>query len=324
MEDRKARFDAALQRLASDVASTLAMEGALTGKGVVKNPNARVRAKKNTQANQGVAVDPKPRDPFAILDEVLTACKRKRNETGKVRDNAVSPQLLDQMACFTDKFKLSPYQDFMHYVPRLVNVVTVRLPVVRAPPRFVTVLPLCVRRAQLAEAIPVPGSGAKLPLDLHRIAARCRNSYYAPKKFSAVQLAYSEPRCRVLVFRNFVPFKRYYPTVPLSCHHSNNTSRVFTDTGRLVGTGMLTHPRHLALHTALRSSSGNLPSQWPTCHIFDFGVLCSLGCFLPSCSPSPNGAVFSFAQERQVLWPRGSRCCAPSGSSARTRACTST
>lgn len=40
-----------------------------------------------------------------------------------------------------------------------------------------------------------------LPLDLHRIAARCRNSYYAPTKFSAVQLAYSEPRCRVLVFR---------------------------------------------------------------------------------------------------------------------------
>lgn len=66
--------------------------------------------------------------------------------------------------------------------------------------------------AQLAEAIPVPGSGASLPLDLHRIAARCRNSYYAPKKFSAVQLAYSEPRCRVLIFH----------------------------TGRLVGTGMLT------------------------------------------------------------------------------------
>ncbi len=63
--------------------------------------------------------------------------------------------------------------------------------------------------AQLAEAIPVPGSGAKLPLDLHRIAARCRNSYYAPKKFSAVQLAYSEPRCRVLVFRKRLALKHY-------------------------------------------------------------------------------------------------------------------
>ena len=54
--------------------------------------------------------------------------------------------------------------------------------------------------AQLAEAIPVPGSGITLPLDLHLISARCRNAFYAPKKFSAVQLAYSEPRCRVLVF----------------------------------------------------------------------------------------------------------------------------
>ncbi len=35
--------------------------------------------------------------------------------------------------------------------------------------------------AQLAEAIPVPGSGVTLPLNLHAIAARCSNAYYAPK-----------------------------------------------------------------------------------------------------------------------------------------------
>ena len=55
--------------------------------------------------------------------------------------------------------------------------------------------------AQLAEAIPVPGSGITLPLDLHTIGARCTNAYYAPKRFAAVQLAFSNPRCRVLVFR---------------------------------------------------------------------------------------------------------------------------
>jgi len=54
--------------------------------------------------------------------------------------------------------------------------------------------------AQLAEAIPVPGSGITLPLDLHTIGARCTNAYYAPKRFAAVQLAFSNPRCRVLVF----------------------------------------------------------------------------------------------------------------------------
>ena len=54
---------------------------------------------------------------------------------------------------------------------------------------------------QLAEAIPVAGSGLKLPLNLHAIAARCTNAYYAPKRFAAVQLAFHNQRSRVLVFR---------------------------------------------------------------------------------------------------------------------------
>lgn len=62
-------------------------------------------------------------------------------------------------------------------------------------------MPDALQVVTLAEAIPVPGSGITLPLDLHFIAARCKNAFYAPKKFSAVQLAYKEPRCRVLVFR---------------------------------------------------------------------------------------------------------------------------
>ena len=68
--------------------------------------------------------------------------------------------------------------------------------------------------AQLAEAVPVPGSGLTLPLDLHAIAARCTNAYYAPRRFAAVQFAFSNPRSRVLIFH----------------------------TGRLVGTGAMLHP----------------------------------------------------------------------------------
>jgi len=60
----------------------------------------------------------------------------------------------------------------------------------------------------------MPGSGITLPLDLANIAARCKGSFYAPRRFAAVQLAYSNPRCRVLIFH----------------------------TGRLVGTGMLYCP----------------------------------------------------------------------------------
>ena len=46
----------------------------------------------------------------------------------------------------------------------------------------------------------MPGSGVTLPLDLHAIAARCTNAYYAPRRFAAVQFAFDKPRCRVLIF----------------------------------------------------------------------------------------------------------------------------
>jgi TATA-box binding protein (TBP) (component of TFIID and TFIIIB) len=53
----------------------------------------------------------------------------------------------------------------------------------------------------LAEAIPVQGSGITLPLNLTKIATQCNGAYFAPKRFAAVQLAYTNPRCRILVFR---------------------------------------------------------------------------------------------------------------------------
>ena len=46
----------------------------------------------------------------------------------------------------------------------------------------------------------MPWSGITLPLNLHAIAARCTNAYFAPKRFAAVQLAFNNSRCRVLVF----------------------------------------------------------------------------------------------------------------------------
>lgn len=75
-------------------------------------------------------------------------------------------------------------------------------------------------RAQLAEAIPVPGTGLKLPLDLHKIASRCSNAYFAPKRFAAVQLAFDGTRCRVLVFRTPMQFK----PVCISCGADASTA----------------------------------------------------------------------------------------------------
>jgi len=166
-------FKHAFQSLLSDVASTIQMENSLSGKGSLKLPKPRGLDKRFKEFNQFTLI---PRAPSEIVKSVLEECNKKRKLMGSNRVVDTSNEGLSKMAMFTDKFNLKPYEPFLHYVPRLVNVVT------------------------LAEAIPVEGSGTTLPLDLHRIAARCRNSYFAPKRFSAVQLAYSEPRCRVLVF----------------------------------------------------------------------------------------------------------------------------
>lgn len=96
---------------------------------------------------------------------------------------------LRQMCRFTDPLPLSAYSHNLTRVPRLVNVVT------------------------LVDVEAVAGSGTRMPLDLAHIARSCNGAYFAPAKFAAVQLALSNPRCRVLVFH----------------------------TGRLVGTGTTSH-----------------------------------------------------------------------------------
>jgi hypothetical protein len=185
-------FEVAFQNLVSDVASTIQMENSLSGKGPPKLARPRGRSKRSKLTEELV---PAPRDPLELVNCVLKECKQKRKLMHSNEKTDTSDIALSKMARFTDKFNLKAYEPFLHYVPRLVNVVTVCY----IKPVWLSLLTLSCF-SQLAEAIPVDGSGITLPLDLHRIAARCQNSYFAPKRFSAVQLAYSEPRCRVLVF----------------------------------------------------------------------------------------------------------------------------
>jgi len=130
----------------------------------------------------------------------------------------LSDECMRHAARFTDNLPLADYAKVLNLVPRLVNVVTASIRL-RTPPRPPTPPTHAHARArarasanrrsaqcanallQLAEAVPVPGSGLTLPLDLHSIGARCTNAYYAPRRFAAVQLAFSNPRCRVLIFR---------------------------------------------------------------------------------------------------------------------------
>lgn len=114
---------------------------------------------------------------LSSIKTTVEHCNSARKRTSNECEVETSDHHLSKLARFTDEMALKPFQHFLQYVPRLVNVVT------------------------LAEAFPVPGSGLKLPLDLSFIASRCTGAYFAPKRFSAVQLAYTNPRARVLIFR---------------------------------------------------------------------------------------------------------------------------
>lgn len=116
-------FKTAFLALSSDVTSTLQMENSLSGKGPIKLPKTRGRGKRS-KGNSDPA--PTPREPTEIMKSVLEECKKKRKWMASNKATDTSDEALSKLARFTDKFNLKPYEPFLHYVPRLVNVVTVR------------------------------------------------------------------------------------------------------------------------------------------------------------------------------------------------------
>ena len=124
-----------------------------------------------------------------IVDDVAARrsdarAKRRRGEDGEDGEEDeeegqgedAERRELSRMARFNDFLGLDRPGSTLSLIPRLVNVVT------------------------LAEAFPVPHTNLSLPLDLNWIASRCTGAYFAPRRFAAVQLAYTTPRARVLIF----------------------------------------------------------------------------------------------------------------------------
>lgn len=86
----------------------------------------------------------------------------------------------NQLTEFTSPYPLQAYEKIQRYIPRIVNVVSVAI------------------------ARPIPGRGTTLPLSneaFHMIATCCTGAYYAPRRFSNIQLGFRQPRARVLVFQ---------------------------------------------------------------------------------------------------------------------------
>ena len=196
-------MEAALDRLHATLATTEAIDEVMRGGTTATSVKEPLPRRKPQHAE--------PRCFGELVHEAVEACrasrKRQRAEAGPPTD--LSDAALSQYSRFTREMPLAPFESFLHFVPRLVNVVT------------------------LAEALPVPGSGLTLPLNLHHVASRCTGAFHSPRRFAAVQLAFSNPRCRVLVFRA-PPLSRHCPARGGATHR---TLARATDTGRLVGTG---------------------------------------------------------------------------------------
>tara|TARA_B110001452_G_scaffold39385_1_gene30146 strand:+ start:11329 stop:11928 length:600 start_codon:yes stop_codon:yes gene_type:complete len=190
-------MDEAMTELFSDMTACQTIENLLRGKPPPK-PTVQKRAPRGMRRGLAAAkaamsqttavtrvVDRSVEQIVSANIEECKTCRKRHLEVEEQGKEPVDDDTLSQLAQFTDGMDLKPYESFLHYVPRLVNVV--RRAVARSRRLVARPSELCRCRAwqvTLAEALPMPGSGLKLPLDLAHIAARCRSAYYAPRRFA--------------------------------------------------------------------------------------------------------------------------------------------
>lgn len=159
-------MEEALAALQTDIATCQVLDNRLRGKDVSQQPKARpakakanARSQKNREKPLARAKDDDGDDDVItdtanpvkessakngctaadagsntrsvgdMLRTCIHACqesrKRHREESGPPEDT--SDESLSQYTRFTDEMALDDYKQFLHYVPRLVNVVTVRV-----------------------------------------------------------------------------------------------------------------------------------------------------------------------------------------------------
>jgi len=118
-----------------------------------------------------------PTKEFSRRAQETTLACRKTHEAHErsLPAEDLSDERLLSFCRYTDGLPLKDYEQALALVPSLVNLVS------------------------LAEAVPIDGSS--LPFDLKAIAVKCRSAvYFAPRRFTAIQLAFDSPRSRVLLF----------------------------------------------------------------------------------------------------------------------------
>ena len=111
------RLDEALDALRADIATCHAIEAGLRGKSV--DPNGKSKASRVAKRDAC-----RKRDLGDVLEQCLSACaaSRKRFKEDEYVKTDLSDHALSQLSRFTKGIALEPFAQFLHYVPRLVNV----------------------------------------------------------------------------------------------------------------------------------------------------------------------------------------------------------
>ena len=107
----------ALKTLCADLSVTAALETALSGKNTDAKPRGRVARQKMLAVQE---LKPLHELAAPVVEACRAARKRKRDDEEPDPHN---DEALSQFTRFTDWHALAPYKCFLHYVPRLVNVV---------------------------------------------------------------------------------------------------------------------------------------------------------------------------------------------------------
>lgn len=114
--------------LVSDVTSCPVLESLVCGKGVPKAPKARARKPARGRQVVPSAQSEVVFNPHEAVRRVVEQCRETRTEKRAAPPLDCDDETLCKYARFTDGAQLKPFEHFLHYVPRLVNVVTVRAP----------------------------------------------------------------------------------------------------------------------------------------------------------------------------------------------------
>ena len=128
-----------LDELVRDVSACVTLESLACGRGMPKSPKPRVRRHGGGGATATRSASFSKLPAFDVgerIADVVRVCRSERKRR-RVEDTEqeIDDATLSSLTRFTDGMALAPYAPFLHFVPRLVNIVSV----LATPPKSASV-----------------------------------------------------------------------------------------------------------------------------------------------------------------------------------------